>query len=69
MSAKGRWRSVSHFTAESHPPSRLLFMCSANVNPTGNRRPSEAMCKPEGTEQPFEGGNQRHWKSSCFKSR
>lgn len=43
VSARGRRRLVSHFTAESHPPSRLLFMCFANMNPTGNRRLSEAL--------------------------
>lgn len=43
VSARGRWRLVSHCTAESHPPSSLLFICLASVNTTGNRRPSEAM--------------------------
>lgn len=59
VSARGRRRLVSHFTAESHPPSRLLFMCSVNMNPARNRSPSEAVCKPEGTEQAFEGGNKK----------
>lgn len=69
VSARGRRRLVSHFTAESHPPSRPLFMCLAGESSAVNRKLSEAMVSLKGQSRLLREEIKKHWKNFCFESR